>query len=103
MTIKDQIIRKAYDYHCEMITWEAFCEFVENQFKKEEMEDKIFQSITFKQAGKSNKMFVVYPDSVKIDLAYKNKPVAWFIHEEHAHKFGQLMWAGFYIVKHEYV
>lgn len=49
----------------------------------------------------SRRVWVVYPDSVRMGLSDENRPAAWFVYSDHAHRFGNLMWEGFYEVRHE--
>jgi hypothetical protein len=49
----------------------------------------------------SRRVWVVYPDSVRMGLSDENRPAAWFVYSDHAHRFGKLMWEGFYKVRHE--
>ena len=41
----------------------------------------------------------VYPDSKRLGLADENIAYASFRNEEHAHKFGQMMWGEFYEIR----
>jgi len=41
----------------------------------------------------------VYPDSKRLGLADTNTAYASFRKEEHAHKFGQMMWGEFYEIR----
>lgn len=58
-------------------------------------------SPAFAKLPVSRRVWVVYPDSVRMGLSDENRPAAWFIYSDHAHKFGKLMWEGFYEVKYE--
>lgn len=45
---------------------------------------------------KEIEVFVVYPDSVRLDLANKNKPVAFFVNSDHADVFAKNLYGRFY-------